>query len=464
MRYTYLVLAAGASALLQLSGCQHLPPQPLDLDAFEVALQERELDVEPVRAYAAALRSKQDTDTPGFDTSDGLSLTEAEPVALWYNPQLRIARLEAIRAGAVEEAGTLWPDPVMEVSGGRKRVAESAPRIERSWISMASIRITIPLSGRLGAERDLLETQSHVATLHVVEQEWETITALRAAWAHWWAAHEHVTILAGYLSLLGRFEETASSLARVGEIPPSSARLFTIEHARIAAELEGGRAQEIEARTAVLALMGLVPDAAVQLTAALPDAPEFTETRDRVAGHPRIARLRAAYQAAEDRLRVEIRKQYPDITLSPTYADEDDETQVTLGLGYPVPVWNLNRRGIAEAAADRDIARAQVEAAYQQLLAEVARAEAAMTGNSAQRQYLAQTVAPAVDEQVDEALSLLAIGEIDIILIYEALTQALLVKKQLIDATLAEAKAAYRHAAATAAGQVAATSPTESKQ
>ena len=124
MRYTYLVLAAGASALLQLSGCQHLPPQPLDLDAFEAALHERELDVEPVRAYATALRPKQDTDAPDFDAHNGLSLTEAEAIALWYNPQLRIARLEAIRAGAIVEAGTLWPDPVMEVSGGRKRAPD----------------------------------------------------------------------------------------------------------------------------------------------------------------------------------------------------------------------------------------------------------------------------------------------------------------------------------------------------
>ena len=464
MRCTYFVLAAGTGVLLFLSGCQHLPPQPLNLDAFDAALRERELDVEPVQAYAKALQSHADAALPAFDTSDGLSPAEAAAVALWYNPQLRIARLEAVRAGAAQEAGAPWADPVVEVSGGKKRDTGNAPRIERSWVSMASLSITIPLSGRLEAERSLLTTQSRMAALKVVEQEWETVTALRAAWAEWWAARERVALLSGYMALFGRFEATASSLAHVGEIAPSSGRLFRIEHTRIAAELEGVRAQETEARTTVLGLLGLLPDASVPLTPTLPVVLEVADTLKGVAGHPRIARLRAAYQAAEDRLRVEIRKQYPDITFSPAYTGEEDETQLTLGLGYPAPVWNLNRRGIAEAAADRDIARARAEAAYQELLTEAAQARVRMAGYQAQRQHLAETVAPTVDAQVAETLSLLAIGEIDIILVYEALTQALLVKRQLIDATLAGAKAAYRHTAATAAGRVAETSQTESSQ
>ena len=46
-----------------------------------------------------------------FNISDGISPAEGEVIALFYNPELRIARLEAGVALANFETAGLWEDP-----------------------------------------------------------------------------------------------------------------------------------------------------------------------------------------------------------------------------------------------------------------------------------------------------------------------------------------------------------------
>jgi cobalt-zinc-cadmium efflux system outer membrane protein len=438
-----------------------MKPQPLDLGAAHAALQARDLNAERVIDYAKALASASAGQSQVFDPSDGISLLEGQAIALWYNPELRIARLQLEQVEAVAATAGRWSDPELGLEGGEKAVESEATgllrdasKVSRSWISAASLSITIPLSGRTRAEKQLRITESETAALRVAEAEWKTLTEVRDAWTQWSATRERVQLLAAHLGVLGEFSGAASALAEVGEIPPSSARLFTIEVLRKQAERDREQAAEREARVALLQLLGLLPEAPVEflpeinVDAPVPPQPATPEL------HPAIARVKSEYQAAENRLRLELRKQYPDLTLSPTFTDEQDETSLVLGLGIPVPVWNANRAGIAEAAAARDIARAQAEAAYQQLLSESAQAEAALSGSRALRARLVEGVVPIIDTQMTETIALLKVGEIDIVLVYEALTQALETKQEILEAAVAEAHAASRYAAATASSPI----------
>jgi cobalt-zinc-cadmium efflux system outer membrane protein len=386
-------------------------------------------------------------------------LQESQAVALWYNADLRIARLEAQQAAAIANTAGRWEDPLLGLDSGEKSVdgdprgfLRDAGKQTRSWINAATLSITVPLSGRLRAERQASHTGAEAALLRAVEAEHTALRAVRDAWARWSAAEARAALLAEHLALLGEFADASGALAMAGELPPTGGRLFAIERIRKEADLERARAAAAEMRSTVLQLLGLAPDAPLQLLPGVAAPAAFPELPD-LLGHPVIARHRAEYQLAEDRLRVELRKQYPDLTFSPAYTDEQDETSLVLGLGVPVPVWNANRRGIAEAVAARDLARARAEAAYQQLIAEAAQAQAALQGCRAQRTRLVEGVAPVVDAQTAEALALLKMGEIDIVLLFETLAQAFETKQELLDATLAEALAASRYAA------IAATSP-----
>ncbi len=437
MRFHFLK-CFGASTIAFICGCQSVPVRPLDLNAVYEEIAHRDIAVQPVQEYAARLLSQRSSASP-FDVQDGLSLLEAEAVALWYNPNLRIARLEAERAGALASVAGRWADPELGLGAGRKWFDDN---IDPSWIGSASLSITIPISGRTGAERRALAAEHDSALLGIAEAEWQALVALREAWIRWSAVVEQRRLLDEHIALVGPFAETARELAQGGELDNGTARLFSIERGRKRALQDEAEFEEARLRAKVMSILGLLPDAPIELV------PEFHQMHAAIAqmrtpkesamAHPTVARLQAEYDAAEARLRFELRKQYPDITLSPSFSEERDETSLILGFGFPIPVWNANRQGIAEAVAQRELARTRAENALQQVLSEIAQADAGLSGARARRERLMVEVAPEVDRQIGESQALLHSGELDMESLFQALVQAFDVKQELLDAVAEE--------------------------
>lgn len=449
---------AVASVLSLATGCQHAAPRPLDWAAIQLDLGSRPLDVEPVRTYAEHLAQRTHGAPRAFDPGDGLGLHEAEAVALWYNADLRVARLYVDKAAGLQASSGRWADPSAGFETGQKTVESGggsllreAAQTSRSWIHLSSLSVTIPMSGRPRLERKLQHADLERSASRATEAEWRTLVELRNAWIRWSAATCRVAVLDTHRHLLESVCGTTQSLAQAGELPPSSARIFAIETMQSAAELDRARAEEQVARITVLHLMGLLPDAPVTLLPELAmDAPAPPDPA-RLLQHPSLLRVQAEYALAEAQLRLELRKQYPDLTLSPSYAHESDESTVAMGLGFPIPLWDANRRGIAEALATREIARAEVESTLQALQVESAQADAALRGIRIQRTRLNEEVAPAIDAQLDELRTLLALGELDIAILFEALSQLLDTKLALLQVAMEESLAATRLAASTGA-------------
>jgi cobalt-zinc-cadmium efflux system outer membrane protein len=190
---------------------------------------------------------------------------------------------------------------------------------------------------------------------------------------------------------------------------------------------------------AVRALMGLAPDADVRLVPGLPDAvagPADPAGRRRwvEAHHPRLHLARAEHAAAERRLELEVRRQYPDLTLGGGYGREESTTRFLGGLSLPLPVFNANRRAIAEARAERDAARAAAEATYEELMSALARAEAAADAARVRREGLEREVIPAADEQLRAARDLGRLGDAGPIVLSDALAAAQQAQADVLDA------------------------------
>lgn len=429
-------------AMAALPGCQSIPARPLGLDEHLKALQSRAIAPQPVLDYARSLAALPGAPRTPFDPADGLTLEEAEAVTLWYNPVLRISRLEADRTATLAGLPGLWDDPGLDFGIGRKREAID-DGIDRSWISAASLSITVPLSGRPAAERGARTAAHQAALLKVAEEEWATLKTLRAAWLRWSASLEHLRLLEAHLTLLEQFSAVARSLAAAGELDPGTARMFSIELAQRQAQRDSAAILDTGQQAALRALTGLLPDAPVSLLPSLRDAQQFEPLDGDPAAlalhHPAVARLSAEYEASEAQLRVELRKQYPDITLSPGFEDERAESSIAIGLGLvPIPVWNANKSGIAEAAAQRDLAQARAEMELQQVMGEMSQAQARLAGAKALREGLIHGAAPEADQQMTEAQALLRVGEADMGMLYQALSQAYGIKRELIDAVLEE--------------------------
>ena len=95
--------------------------------------------------------------------------------------------------------------------------------------------------------------------------------------------------------------------------------------------------------------------------------------------HPKLRELAARYEVSEQKLRLEVARQYPDITLGPNYEREGKTDRYGLSLGISLPLFDQNQRAIADAKAERTAARSRYVAAMRQLQTGIDRDHARLT-------------------------------------------------------------------------------------
>jgi outer membrane protein TolC len=198
-------------------------------------------------------------------------------------------------------------------------------------------------------------------------------------------------------------------------------------------------------RQEILKALGLHPEANITFK---PQSPLFLNEVSQESGHlkisdnhPLLSRFSAEYEAAEKRLHLEIRKQYSDLILSPLYGVEEDLERRGIGLSLALPLWNRNRQAIAEAIAARDLARRRLESGYEDLVHQLDVASKKLDASQRMLEVLKDVTIPLADLQLDEVRKLLEVGEIDVLLIKDALAGSLRSKREVLEMRVEESQA-----------------------
>ncbi len=430
-----------ALAVAVLAGCKHYEAKPLDFAAHRALWEARSPESAEVAAFAQKLAESGPMTAP-YDVADGLHLAEAEVVTLVFNPELRRARAEAGVAAASANFAGLLDDPVIDVNV--LRILSSVPD---PWIIGSSVGFTLPLSGRLQSEKDQASAELAAAQARAAQREWEVVNELRRAWIDWSAAKLQAEVAGALLDDLDRVVAAVSKLEAAGERSTIEGRLFRIEAASRQAALKQIELRAADLERSLLELMGLRPGAPLALVpqldvsvseASLGDEPMALEN------NPAIVVARAEYTVAERELEREIRKQFPDLFIGPAYENEDDQSRIGFVGSIPIPMFNRNQRGIAEAEARREAARAAAEQAVESVMHQLDRAREQLHRQRDIRAFVETTLVPLVDEQVEGTRKMMEIGELDTLVQLESLVRAADAKLELIDVRQAEAQAAAR--------------------
>ncbi len=430
------VTGAALCVALGVAGCTTYEPRPLDLDAHREAWSSRIASDEAVQAFAAELVSAGHAEASGFDADDGLDASEAELVALVYNPDLRLARLRAGVASATAEHAGKWDDP--ELSLDVLRVTES---VANPWVIGTGLSITLPISGRLEAEKSRADAAMRAELERVVEAEWDVRHEVRLACLEWSSRVLRQRELEEFLGSLGGLVDSTGRLAEAGEMVRTEAALFSIEQAQREHELRRVRGLVAEGEQRLRSLMGLAPGAPVTLVPSLELPGGGAIHSETPEGHPSLSRLRVEYEVAEQTLRREIRKQYPDLTIGPLYESDEGQSKIGLLAGIPIPILNANAQGIAGAEGERELARAMFETEYERLTGTMAEARTRAASLGLERELLVGEMAPLVDRQLEDARRLLELGEGGGLVLLESLVRAHDTKMRLIDVRRDEAMA-----------------------
>lgn len=436
-----LLVSAAACAAGLLLGCQSYERMPLDLESHGREYEIRLAGADRIVEFLARVDELGTTVPEYFDIEDGVSLAEAEAIALVYNPDLRMARLRAGVARADFDYAGLWQDPVFGFDGAD--ILSNASPFEYGL----QLSLTIPISGRLAVEKDRAGAAYEAELRRIMDAEWSVRSAVRRAWSEWTIAGEQREVLNETVRRLERIAELATDLESAGELIRIDVRLMRLELLHRRAACTDSEYRFRTARQELLTLLGLPPHSEIDFIPGLPTesngcTEDITPPYDRlIAANTLLAIRRAEYQVAEESLRLAIREQYPDLSIGGGYGSEGDD-RLLLGLSIPVPILNANRGGIARARAERELARAGAETAFEQITSEwIAQAIAFLSAR--QQRLLHETdLLPLLAEQLDDLDRLASLGEWNAVLLIDAIAREADAKSQLLALHLAEATAA----------------------
>ncbi|MDD8027473.1 MAG: TolC family protein [Acidobacteriota bacterium] len=363
-----LGLAAGA-------GCVRYMPRPVTAAATLDDFEARRLD-SPEFVDFLKKNARLERPPAAWDLA---ALTLA---ALYYHPDLDVARSQWATAEAGRITAGERPNPTLGVLMGYN--ATSPVSEVRPWIPESALEIPIETAGKRGYRIAQAQNLSEAARLNILSAAWGVRSRLRQVYLDLYAAREAE-------ALLGRLQEAQAENVRileaqlaVGEASPSdatqarlalaSSRLAALDAAQQSAQTRVRLADALGVPAAALDGVALSFDGLLRPPA---DTPANEIRRKALVNRTDILSALAAYAAEDSALRLELAKQYPDLSLGPNFQLDQTDIKWTLGLSLILPLLNRNKGPIAEAEARRAEAAARFQALQAKVLGEIESASAA---------------------------------------------------------------------------------------
>ncbi|GBG12824.1 uncharacterized protein NMK_0358 [Novimethylophilus kurashikiensis] len=372
-----------------LAGCAHqtYAPQPLQPTAS---------------AEAFNARSLADAGMGAVESWDLPTLTQA---ALRLHPDLAVARAQLKAARAAKISAGQKPNPT--VSGN----AEHHSRADNvsPWTMTLGVEIPVETHGKREARLEQATALSEAAKLDIALTAWQIRSRLRSRLLDWYAVQEQAAQLQKEADLRGKVVALLEARLKAGMVSGTDLADARLMWLKTQTQLEAESARTGEIRAALAAGIGIpaeaLPKANLSLSGFQQETVSASASDIRIAALLNRIELRKAlanYVAAEARLKLEVAKQYPDISLSPGYLWDQGDKIWSLGLSLVLPLFNKNEGPIAEARAQREVEaqrfnalqaavigdQSQAMAAWQSALNETDKARSLV---SSQQARLAQT-------------------------------------------------------------------------
>ncbi len=360
-----LLLTAGL-----LPGCARYHAQPLAPADLAATFQARSLTNHNLRAFIA-------TNLPTAASAWPLpswDLTNLTLAALFFSPELDVARAKWASAEAGKRTAAARPNPTLSVSPAYN----STTHVPSPWLVSPTIDLPIETAGKRSYRLANASHVSEVARLNLASVAWQIRSRLRNAWFSLYAARQTLALLAQQQALQDENTRLLDLQFQAGAISA-----FELTQARIAADstrllARDAERQAAESQVDLAQAIGVPSRAVEQLplnfagAEVLPrDLPPMEVRQQALTHRTDILGALAEYAAAESALQLEIARQYPDVHLNPGYEFDQGDHKWAVGLSIDLPVLNQNQGPIAEALAKRTEAAASFNALQAQVLAEI---------------------------------------------------------------------------------------------
>jgi outer membrane protein, heavy metal efflux system len=365
--------------IVLLAGCAHFQPQPLAPEKTAAQFESRRLNDASLKKFIEQ-NSGHDLQNWPLESWDLNSLTLA---AFYFHPDLDVARAQwRVAEAGVKTAGAR-PNPSVTVTPGYD---SGIPGNFSPWLVPVSFDVPVETAGKRAKRVAEALDASKSAYWNLITTAWQIRSGVRARQLDFTVAGRRASLLNDQLAAQEQIVKLLQQRFDAGEI--SRPELVTAQIAMNKTRLDffDTQANQAESRSRLAESLGVNAAAldglnlAFNFSATAPDDLTSADAR-RIAllGRSDIRGALADYATAEDDLRLQIAKQYPDLHLGPGYAWNNGnagDSQWSLGFTLELPILDQNQGPIAEAKTRRELAAAQFTALQAKVIGEINRAVA----------------------------------------------------------------------------------------
>jgi cobalt-zinc-cadmium efflux system outer membrane protein len=398
--------------LLSLLGasCARYHPRPITPEQSLEDFEARRLDSPELASFLSA----RDDTTPRLPAA--WDLTGLTLAAFYFSPALDVARAQwGVAQGGVVTAGGR-PNPTL--SGGVGYNA-TTPRSEVTpWIPEVALDLPLEIAGKRGIRVAEARENAEAARLNLLTAAWQVRSRVRQAFILLYVARQTDSLLARQREIQTETVRILESRREVGEASPTEVTQARVALANLRVAASEAALTAIRARGELADAVGVPPSAMddvelsfAELGRVEADVPEPEARRRAMLHRSDILASLADYEASQNALQLEVRRQYPDISLGPGYQLDQTDSKWMLMVGMSLPLLNRNQGPIAEASARREEAGARFLALQSRVLNEVESTMAAVRAAVTQVQA-ADTLMAALGRQESTARAAYEVGEI----------------------------------------------------
>lgn len=405
---------AGAFPLaiaILLTACQPYTPRLIDPQVTAADLNKRTLDSPQLKQ---ALISAGDLPNKSWPPSPW-KLREIQGAAVFYNPDIAVARAQAKSADAAITTADTALNPSISFL---PELAANPGAGVTPWVAGFNLDFTIETAGKRQERTSTARALANAAALRVADSVWSTISGARSALLDLEYASQRHTLLDTQYKDENELVLMAKAKVDAGEAPHTELAIYRIQLNRTALDLADSQGRTDEAMAKLAAAVG-IPSSAVR------DTPVTFGPLDQFPALPSESSLRRAallrrsdilaaledYASTDAALRLEIAKQYPDVHLTPGYTFDQGTSKWALGIGISLPL-DRNLGPIREAIARREEAAAVFERLQISVRGELDQALSAYHSDLSRLEEVKDLVAQQID-QLNDARELSKKGEGD---------------------------------------------------
>jgi cobalt-zinc-cadmium efflux system outer membrane protein len=335
------------------TGCIHYTARPLNPPGIEDQYRTRSLKSPELAAFVRLQPDKASINWPPAV----LDLDSLILVAYFYQPDLDVARARAAVAEAAVITAHQRVNPSISGDAGYSKNPESA------LTYAGTPTFTIETAGKRGYRTMQAEKLADGARLSFVEAGWQVRSRVRSAALAYLFAQRRLDGLRTESGVREDLVEIFEKRRAAGEGATPDLDIVRADLSATQVTMRLAEGEVAQSLSSLETACGLPPSSLTGITITLsaleapPSEQELPIRKIQRAGllhRADVRRTLTEYAAADALLRLEIANQYPNITLSPSYAFQEGFADYTLGIGLSaLPILHRHQGPIAEAEAQR---------------------------------------------------------------------------------------------------------------